>query len=79
MLSTLYALIVLQVTQIPTTKVKYFTTINSTDFNATENQPEMSLQIPTELVRRFEESDGRAVSYLYFNMEHLFPPLEEDK
>ena len=67
---------VLQVTQVPRDERRYFTTINSSDFDS--SHPEMSIQIPTELVQIFEESDGRAVSYLYFNVENIFPPLEQE-
>ena len=58
-------------TQVPTDEGGLFTTIDSTDF--VSDQPAMSIQIPTELVGLFEESDGRAVSYLYFGVEELFP------
>ena len=52
------------------------TTINSTDFNDT--LPEMSLQIPRELVRIVDRSGNgservRAVAFLYYNVENLFP------
>lgn len=53
----------------------YFTAINSTDFDNSE--PEMSIQVPTQLVRVYEESDGRTVSYLYYNVEDFFPPSKD--
>ena len=61
----------------PTDGTEFFTATSSTDFAS--DQPAMSIQIPTELVGLFEESDGRAVSYLYFGVEELFPSGLEDK
>ena len=57
----------------------YSTAINSLDF--VSDVPEMSIQIPPELVGMFGESDGRAVSYLYFDVEDLFPSelMDEEK
>ena len=63
-------IVVLQVKQVPTDEGGPFPTIDSKDFAS--DQPAMSIQIPTELVGMFEESDGRAVSYLYFGVEELF-------
>ena len=62
----------------PIDEGRLFTTINSTDF-VSHDQPAMSIQIPTELVGMFRESDGRAVSYLYFGVEDIFPSGLEDK
>ena len=56
---------------------RYFTTINSSIL--APDSPEMFIQIPSELVGMFEESDGRAVSYLYFGVEELFPGGLDDK
>ena len=61
----------------PTDEGSYFTSIDSADFDS--DQPAMSIQIPTNLRTRFEESDGRAVSYLYFGVEELFPGGLDDK
>ena len=55
----------------------YSTTINSEDFQV--DLPKMSIQIPSELVKlSANSSDGdegvvRAVSALFYNIEHLFP------
>ena len=59
--------------------MSYVTTISSEDFAS--DSPEMSIQIPPELVGMFGESDGRAVSYLYFDVEDLFPSelMDEEK
>ena len=51
------------------------TTISSEDFGIEEV---MSIQVPSELIEMFADSDGndgvvRAVSYLYYNVEGLFP------
>ena len=40
--------------------------------------PKMSIQVPSELIEMFADSDGnygvvRTVSYLYYNVEGLFP------
>ena len=61
------------------------TTINSADFNDT--LPEMSLQIPRELIQIVSRSGNgservRAVAFLYYNVENLFPSglqMEENK
>ena len=63
----------------PTGEAGLFTTINSTNFVSDQLQPAMSIQIPTELVGLFRESDGRAVSYLCFGVEELFPSGLNDK
>ena len=49
--------------------------------------PEMSLQIPTELIQLFSNAssarDGiKVIAYLYYNVSHLFPsgkPGEENE
>ena len=51
-------------------------TINSADFNDT--LPEMSLQVPLELVQIVSRSGNaservRSVAFLYYNVENLFP------
>ena len=66
---------------------EYFTTIDSVDFEATTDsnesdpmeRPQMTIQIPSELLRVLKETglivgeEVRAVSFLYFNVEDLFP------
>ena len=54
------------------------TTISSEELLMNEEFPKMSIQIPSELSEMFADSDGndgvvRAVSYLYYNVEGLFP------
>ena len=56
----------------------YVTTINSSQF--TNNTfPEMSLGLPLEIIQRVsnkslrEDGRVRAVSFLYYNVENLFP------
>lgn len=56
----------------------YITTISSEEFITEELLPKMSIQIPSELIELFADRDGndgvvRAVSYLYYNVEGLFP------
>ena len=56
----------------------YITTISSEGVRNEEVFPEMSIQIPSELIEMFVDSDGndgvvRTVSYLYYNVEGLFP------
>ncbi len=49
-------------------------TINSNDF--TNEFPQMSIQIPYELIREFagNETGGvRTISFLFDEVEHLFP------
>ena len=40
-----------------------------------EEFPKMSIQVPSELIEKFDDNDGvvRVVSYLYYNVEGLFP------
>ena len=43
-----------------------------------EEFPKMSIQVPSELIEMFADSDDndgvvRTVSYLYYNVEGLFP------
>ena len=53
---------------------QYFTTISSEGVRNDEAFPEMSIQIPSELIEMFVDSGVvRAVSYLYYNVEGLFP------
>ena len=57
---------------------QYLTTISSDGVRNDEAFPEMSIQIPSELIEIITNSDGndgvvRAVSYLYYNVEGLFP------
>ena len=59
----------------------YLTTISSEGVR-NESFPEMSIQVPSELIEMFADSDGndgvvRAVSYLYYNVEGLFPRENE--
>ena len=56
----------------------YVTTINSSQF--TNNTfPEMSLELPPEIIQHVSNKSGRedgrvrAVSFLYHNVENLFP------
>lgn len=50
----------------------YVTTINSKDLVG-DDRPVMSIQVPLELVQMFEEeTDVRAVSFLYYDVEELF-------
>ena len=51
------------------------TTISSEELLMNEDFPKMSIQVPSELTEMFADSDGvvRAVSYLYYNVEGLFP------
>ena len=57
---------------------QYLTTISSEGVCNEEVFPEMSIQVPLELIEMFADSDGndgvvRTVSYLYYNVEGLFP------
>ena len=58
---------------------QYLTTISSEGVRNDEAFPEMSIQIPSELIEIITNSDDndggvvRAVSYLYYNVEGLFP------
>ena len=57
---------------------EYKTTISSKELLMSEEFPKMSIQVPSELIEMFADSDGndgvvRAVSYLYYNVESLFP------
>ena len=57
---------------------EYVTTINSEKLLINEDFPKMSIQVPSELIEMFADSDGndgvvRTVSYLYYNVEGLFP------
>ena len=55
---------------------RLITTISSSDkFTTEEPFPQMSIQIPSELIEMFVHEDDvvRAVSYLYYNVENLFP------
>ncbi len=50
-----------------------FTTITSNDF--TNEFPQMSIQIPYELIREFagNETGGvRTISFLFYEVEHVF-------
>ena len=72
---------------------EYITTINSLNFEQTTdsdnpniNRPQMTIQIPSELLRVLKETglivgeEVRAVSFLYFNVEDLFPSgLSDDR
>ena len=55
----------------------YSTTINSSLFN--ENLPQMSLQVPPELIQEFAGSSDRGggevrvISALYYDVEDVFP------
>ena len=53
------------------------TFINSEEFITEQMLPKMSIQIPSELIEMFVDRDDvvrpRAVSYLYYNVEYLFP------
>ena len=54
------------------------TTISSKELLMSEEFPKMSIQVPSELIEMFGDSDGndgvvRTVSYLYYNVETLFP------
>ena len=56
---------------------KYLTTISSEGVHNEGAFPEMSIQVPSELIEILADSycnDGvvRAVSYLYYNVEGLF-------
>ena len=53
----------------------FITTINSEEFITEETLPKMSIQIPSELIEMLVDRDDvvRAVSYLYYNVENLFP------
>ena len=54
---------------------QYFTTISSDGVCNEEMFPRMSIQIPSEVLVDSDGTDGvvRAVSYLYYNVEGLFP------
>ena len=60
----------------------YFTTINSKELFG-DSVPAMSIKIPLELFKKFMKLGAiNAVSYLYYNVEELFPsgfPGEENK
>ncbi len=59
---------------ITSSQERYVTTINSNDF--TNEFPQMSIQIPNELIREFagNETGGvRIISFLFYEVEHLFP------
>ena len=65
---------------------EYETTISSEEISSANGFPKMSIQVPSELTEIFansDENDGvvRAVSYLYYNVEGLFPSdlLEENE
>ena len=53
----------------------------------TDTFPEMSIQIPTELIQRFSNASSasggvRVIAYLYYDVGHLFPsgkPGEENE
>ena len=57
---------------------EYETTISSEELLMSKDFPKMSIQVPSELIEMFADSDGndgvvRTVSYLYYNVEGLFP------
>ena len=57
---------------------EYETTISSEELLMSKEFPKMSIQVPSELIRMFADSNGndgvvRTVSYLYYNVEGLFP------
>ena len=66
---------------------EYITTIDSLNFEQTTdsdnsdniNRPQMTIQIPSELLQVLKETglivgeEVRAVSFLYFNVENIFP------
>ena len=56
---------------------EYVTTISSDEL-VDEDFPKMSIQVLSEMIEMFADSDGndgmvRVVSYLYYNVEGLFP------
>ena len=57
--------------------LKHITTIDSVDFVG-DTRPQMSIQIPPELVQMFmgDRNMVRVVSYLYFDVEDFFPSGE---
>ena len=69
--------LVIQAQLIPADVEGYITTISSDSFS--DSLPQMTIQIPAELVQLFANSSGRddggirAVSSLYYNVESLFP------
>ena len=58
---------------------EYAATINSEDFAVGQQHPEMSVQVPRELVVQLSSDDSggggevRAVSFVYYDVESLFP------
>ena len=55
-----------------------FVTAISSEELVGKDFPMMSIQVPSELIEMFTDSDGndgmvRTVSYLYYNVESLFP------
>ena len=54
---------------------QYLTTITSEGIRNEEVFPRMTIQIPSEVLVDSDGNDGvvRAVSYLYYNVEGLFP------
>ena len=78
-------LAVLQTQQVSPDIEEPVTTINSMDF--TDTFPEMSLQIPAELIWIFSNASSasggvRVISYLYYDVGNLFPsgkPGEENE
>ena len=61
---------------------QYLTTISSDGVRNEEAFPKISIQVPSELIEMFADSDGndgvvRAVSYLYYNVQGLFPKENE--
>ena len=56
----------------------FLTAISSEELLVDKEFPKMSIQVPSELIEIFADSGGndgvvRTVSYLYYNVEGLFP------
>ena len=69
---------VIQTKLISPTNGDFVTAISSEELLVGEEFPKMSIQVPSELIEMFADSDGndgvvRTVSYLYYNVEGLFP------
>ena len=58
---------------------QYLTTISSDGVRNEEAFPKISIQVPSEMFADSDGNDGvvRAVSYLYYNVQGLFPKENE--
>ncbi len=69
-------IIVLQTKVIMSGREGYVTTIDSIGFTKDSELPHMFIQIPYELIKEFagNETGGvRTISFLFYEVEHLFP------